>query len=141
MPLEIARTEASAVEAFYRSHEREALHAFYGFTVVRHEQTHVLCARDGEEMVGAATILIVASVAQVEWIAVAPERRRRGIGARLVESAAEAAAYYNCHKMAALVPHGGAAQHFFERCGFHEEAVLRQHAFKLDMAALRRFLQ
>ena len=90
--------------------------------------------------VGAATIRIAASLAHVERIVVAPEHRRRGIGRRLLDAAADAANYYNCHKMSALVPHRSAAQRFFEACGYREEAVLPQHTFKLDVAVLRKFL-
>ena len=39
-----------------------------------------------------------------------------------------------------MVPHGSAAQRFFEACGYDVEAVLPQHAFKLDMAVMRKFL-
>jgi hypothetical protein len=42
--------------------------------------------------------------------------------------------------MSVLVPHKSAAQTFFERCDYKEEAVLPQHTFKLDMAVLRKFL-
>jgi hypothetical protein len=42
--------------------------------------------------------------------------------------------------MTALVPHHSGAQRFFERCDYREEAVLPQHTFKLDMAAMRKFL-
>ncbi len=140
MPVEIARAAPEAVAAFYRQNEREALHAFYGFAVVWHEQAHVLAARDGTTLVGAATIRIAASLAHVERAVVVPQRRREGIGRGLLAAAADAANYYNCHKMTATVPHQSAAQAFFEACGYHEEAVLKQHAFKLDMAMLRKFL-
>jgi GNAT superfamily N-acetyltransferase len=95
---------------------------------------------DGETMLGAAQIRIAASLAAVERIVVLPEQRRRGIGRSLLQSAADVANYYNCHKMTALVPHHSAAQTFFERCDYRVEAVLPQHTFKLDMAAMRKFL-
>lgn len=140
MPVEIARVQPDAVEAFFRKTEREALKTFYDFSVVWHEQRHAFLATDGELTAGAALIRIAASLAHVEQVVVAADRRRLGIGRKLLNAAAETASYYNCHKMTALVPHGGAAQSFLEACGYREEAVLPQHTFKLDMAVLRKFL-
>jgi GNAT superfamily N-acetyltransferase len=140
LPVEIVRVQPEALMEFVRRTEREALKAFYGFSVIWHEQLHDFAAMDGGQVVGAARIRIAASLAQVDRIIVLPERRKEGIGRALLQSAADAANYYNCHKMAALVPHKSGAQTFFERCDYREEAVLPQHTFKLDMAAMRKFL-
>lgn len=140
MPVEIARVEPERVAAFVRRAEREALKTFYDFAVVWHEERHDVAAIDGEEIVGAAMIRIAASLAHVERIVVAPERRRQGLGRAMLDRCAEIANYYNCHKLTLMVPHGGGAQRFFEACGYRQEAVLPQHAFKLDMAVLRKFL-
>lgn len=140
MPVEIARVGSSDVSDFYRRLEREALRALYDFSVVWHEQVEDFAATDAGTIVAAATIRIAASLAHVERIVVAPERRRNGIGRGLLDAAADVANYYNCHKMSALVPHESAVQRFFEACGYREEAVLAQHTFKLDIAVLRKFL-
>ncbi len=125
---------------FVRRTEREALKTFYDFSVVWHEQTHDLAAMEGGDMVGVVRIRIAASLANVERIVVLPECRRGGVGRALLQHASEVANYYNCHKITALVPHHSGAQHFFEQCDYREEAVLPQHTFKLDMAAMRKFL-
>jgi GNAT superfamily N-acetyltransferase len=140
LPVEIARVRSGDVSPFYRAVEREALRALYDFSVVWHEQVQDFAAIDGDATVAAATIRIAASLAHVERIVVESQRRRSGIGRRLLDEAADVASYYNCHKMSALVPHGSAAQRFFEACGYREEAVLPQHTFKLDVAVLRKFL-
>lgn len=140
MPVEIARVQAEAIMDFVRRTEREALKTFYDFSVIWHEQEHGFAAMDGGEAVAIAQIRIAASLAHVERIVVLPARRRQGIGRALLQSASDVANYYNCHKMTALVPHHSAAQTFFERCEYREEAVLPQHTFKLDMAAMRKFL-
>jgi GNAT superfamily N-acetyltransferase len=140
LAIEILRVQPDAVAEFYRGAEREALKTFYGFSVIWHEQTHDFVARDGERVVGAATIRICASLGHVEKVAVAEDARRHGVGRRLLDAADDLAKYYNCHKMTVLVPHRSAAQEFFEACGYREEAVLPQHTFKLDMTALRKFL-
>jgi GNAT superfamily N-acetyltransferase len=140
LPVEIVRVTPEAVLEFVRRTEREALKAFYDFSVIWHEQTHDFAAMAGDDVVGVAQIRIAASLANVERVIVLPQWRRQGIGRELLQSAADAANYYNCHKMTALVPHRSAAQTFFERCDYREEAVLPQHTFKLDMAAMRKFL-
>ena len=140
MTAEITRVAPEALKEFLRTSEREALKAFYGFSVVWHEQSHGFAATRDGTLVGASCIRIAASLAHVESLVVVPGARRGGIGRALLDLAAETANYYNCHKMTVLVPHGSAAQMFFERCGYREEAVLPQHTFKLDMAVLRRFL-
>lgn len=140
MPVEVLAVQEDAIADFLRVHEREALATLYGFTTIWHEQRHDFAATDDGRTVGIASIAIAASLAHVLRVIVAPEHRGHGIGRALLEEAAARSNYYNCHKMSALVPHGGAAQTFFERCGYREEAVLRQHTFKLDMAMMRRFL-
>ena len=140
MPVEIVHVRPEAVMEFVRRTEREALKAFYDFSVIWHEQTHDFAAMEDAQVVGVVQIRIAASLAHVDRIVVLSEKRRQGIGRALLQSASDAANYYNCHKMTALVPHLGAAQRFFERCDYREEAVLPQHTFKLDMAAMRKFL-
>jgi ribosomal protein S18 acetylase RimI-like enzyme len=140
LPVEIVRVQPAEVAEFFRVTQREALKSLYDFNVIWHEQLHDIAAKDGEQIVGAAKVRIAASLCHVEALVVHPDRRRRGIGRRLLANAADLANYYNCHKMSVLVPHKSAAQRFFERCDYHEEAVLPQHTFKLDMAVLRQFL-
>jgi len=140
LAIEIARAQPEAVARFYRANEREGLRALYDFSVVWHEQVHDFAAVDDGLTIGAATIRIAASLAQVERIVVAAPHRRAGIGRQLLRASADAASYYNCHKMSAFVPRGSSAQRFFEACDYREEAVLPQHTFKLDVAVLRKFL-
>lgn len=140
MPVEIVRVQPQQVMEFVRRCEREALKTLYDFSVVWHEQCYDFAAMEEDDVVGVAAIRVAASLAHVDRAIVLPERRRKGIGRRLLESAADAAKYYNCHKLAALVPHHSAAQAFLEACGYRQEALLPQHTFKLDMAAMRKFL-
>jgi GNAT superfamily N-acetyltransferase len=140
LPVEIVHVQPEAVMEFVRRTEREALKTFYDFSVIWHEQQHDFAAMDGDEVIGIAQIRIAASLAHVDRIVVLPQRRRQGVGRALLQSASDVANYYNCHKMTTLVPHHSAAQTFFERCDYREEAVLPQHTFKLDMAAMRKFL-
>lgn len=140
MPVEIVHVQPQAVMEFVRRTEREALKTFYDFSVVWHEQEHNFAAMDGDEVIGAAQVRIAASLAHVDRIVVLSQRRRQGVGRALLQTASDVANYYNCHKMTTLVPHHSAAQTFFERCDYREEAVLPQHTFKLDMAAMRKFL-
>ena len=140
LPVEIVRVQPDAVKEFYVRGDREALKTLYGFSVVWHEQTHDLAARDGETIVGALTLRIAASLGHVDRVLVAPERRKGGIARLLLDEADDVAKYYNCHKMSVMVPHRSDAQRFLEACGYREEAVLPQHTFKLDMAVMRKFL-
>jgi len=140
LPRELARLRPGEADAFFASHEREALKTFYAFSVIWHEQTHDVAVMEDGAIAGALRLRIAASLGHVERAIVAPEHRRRGIGRALLADAADMANYYNCHKMTTMVPHRGAAQAFFEACGYKEEAVLPQHTFKLDVAVLRLFL-
>lgn len=140
MPVEIVHVQLDAVSEFVRRTEREALKTLYDFSVIWHEQHHDLAALDGGETVGVVQLGIAASLGHVERVIVLPEYRRQGIGRALLQAAADTANYYNCHKMTVMVPRKSAAQTFFERCDYREEAVLPQHTFKLDMAVLRKFL-
>ncbi len=140
MPVDIVHVQPDAVAEFVRRTEREALKTLYDFSVIWHEERHDLAAMDSQDVVGVVQLRIAASLAHVERIVVSPQRRRCGIGRALLAAASDTGNYYNCHKMSVLVPHRSAAQTFFERCGYRQEAVLAQHTFKLDIAALRKFL-
>ena len=128
------------MERFFTEHQRAFLKELYGFSVIWHEQTHDFAAVDAGTTHGALTIRIAASLAHVERIAVLPAHRYTGIGRALLASSEDVANYYNCHKMTLHVPAGSAAQEFFAACGYHQEALLPQHTFKLDVAVLRKFL-
>jgi ribosomal protein S18 acetylase RimI-like enzyme len=138
--VEIEVAKPGEVEEFWRATARESLSSLYDFLVIWHEQRHEIVARDEGRIVGALRLRIAASLATVETLTVAPERRRRGLGRGLTGRAEELANYYNCHKVSVMVPHESAAQRFFTACGYHVEAVLPQHTFKLDMAIVRKFL-
>ncbi len=128
-------------EAFRRAHQRDALSAAWGFRVVWHEQRHAIAALDGETVAGLLDLRIAASLAHVDALIVAPERRRNGLGRALLERAEVLANYYNCHKVVVEALAGGEAQAFFEACGYRVEAVLPQHTWKRDVAVMRKFVQ
>jgi GNAT superfamily N-acetyltransferase len=136
--IEVVTPERAA--PFWRANEREALRAFYDFTVVWYEQTHEFAATHEGRVAAALRLRIAASLAHVDALVVAPEYRRRGAGRALLARAEEAAKYYNCHKMTLLVPTRSKSLEFFKACDYHVEAVLAQHTFKIDMAVLRKFL-
>jgi len=138
--LEIGPVQPERTAAFRREHERDALSTLWKFRVIWHEQRHELAALDGDIVVAALGLRIAASLAHLDALIVAPDRRRHGIGRQLVARAEELANYYNCHKMTLEVPAGGYAQAFFAACGYTLEAVLPQHTFKLDVAIMRKFL-
>ena len=140
MPVEIVRVADDRVSAYFKSAEREARSTLWNFSVVWHEQSYDVAAMDGETIVGAARVRIAASLGNIEAVIVRPQDRRNGIGRRLLDSLEEISNYYNCHKMTIFVPHHSAAQTFLERCGYKEEAVLPQHTWKIDHAAMRKFL-
>ena len=134
------RVPLESLDAFYRANERMSLRAFYEFPVIWHEARYAFAVKDDDELIGAGTLKVAASLGEVERLVVAPQHRRRGIAAGIVAEMADVANYYNCHKMSVMVPHGRSAQRFFEACGYGVEAVLPQHTFKLDMAMMRKYL-
>ena len=138
--LEIDLVQPERTASFRREHEREALSTEWDFRIVWHEQRHELAATENERIVAVLGLRIAASLAHVDSLIVAPQRRRLGVGRRLLARAETVANYYNCHKMTLEAPAGRPAQHFFEACGYKTEAVLAQHTWKRDVAVLRKFL-
>ena len=138
--LEIALAHPGDADAFWRMHERARRSEQWGFKVVWHEQSHDVTASLEGAVVGALRIRIAASLAHVEGMYVLEPHRRAGIGRALLARGEDVANYYNCHKVSAGVLNGGAALTFFVACGYHVEAVLPQHTFKLDVSVLRKFL-
>jgi GNAT superfamily N-acetyltransferase len=138
--LEVVRPKPGELDAFWRTNDRDWRTDLWNFRVVWHEQLHDLAVRDGETTIGAVRVRIAASLAHVEALYVLPAYRKRGAGRTLLARTEELANYYNCHKVTAEVFHEHAAEAFFVRCGYHVEAVLPQHTFKLDVAIVRKFL-
>jgi GNAT superfamily N-acetyltransferase len=138
--VEIEAVRPERTEAFRREHEREALSTLWNFRVIWHEQRHELAATIGGAVVGVLGLRIAASLAHVESLIVAPERRGGGIGRALLTRAEEVANYYNCHKVTLEAPADFPARRFFEACGYKTEAILPQHTWKLDVAVMRKFL-
>jgi GNAT superfamily N-acetyltransferase len=140
MSLEIESAQPGEADPFWAAHDRDWRSELWNFRVVWHEQTHDVLARAGETIAGALRLHVAASLGTIAALYVLPDRRRRGIGRSLLARAEELANYYNCHKMTVAVLREHDAQRFFTACGYHLEAVLPQHTFKLDVAVLRKFL-
>lgn len=136
--IEDVRPERTA--AFRAAHEREALSTLWNFRVVWHEQHHEIAATRDGEILGVLRLRIAASLAHVDSFFVAADERGRGIGRAMLARAENVANYYNCHKVTLEVPADLPARAFFEACGYHVEAVLPQHTWKLDVAIMRKFL-
>ena len=139
-PVEIVRVHDDRLENFFKSARREALNTLWGFNIVGYEQAYNVAALDDERVIGALRMRVSENLGHIEEIIVLPGARRQGIGRRLLETATEIGSYNNCHKLSVQAPHRSEAQAFFERCGFREEAVLPQHAWKKDVVVLRKFL-
>ena len=137
---EIAVAAPGDADTFWRLNERVWRSEMWAFKVVWHAQSHEFIARVDGEIVGALRTTIAASLAHVDALFVREPDRRAGIGRALLTRCEEVANYYNAHKMTVGVLHRSPVQRFFEACGYHEEAVLPQHTFKLDVAMLRKFL-
>lgn len=138
--LEIAVAKPGDAAGFWQANDRTWRSELWDFKVVWHEQTHDITATLAGVIVGALNVRIAASLAHVEALYVLPEQRRNGIGRGLLARCEEIANYYNCHKVSAAVLNAGSALRFFSGSGYHVEAVLPQHTFKLDVAMVRKFL-
>lgn len=138
--LEIAVAKPGAADGFWQTHDRAWRSEAWNFKVVWHEQTHDVTASVDGVVVAALRTRIAASLAHVAALYVLPAHRRAGIGRALLARCEELANYYNCHKVSVAVHNGSPVLTFFEACGYHVEAILPQHTFKLDVAMVRKFL-
>jgi GNAT superfamily N-acetyltransferase len=138
--LEIEIAKPGAADAFWRTNDRAWRSELWAFKVVWVEQTSDIVATVDGAIIAAVRTRIAASLAHVEALYVEPAHRRRGIGRALLERCEQIANYYNCHKVSAGVLNESEALRFFLACGYHVEAVLPQHTFKLDVAMVRKFL-
>jgi GNAT superfamily N-acetyltransferase len=137
---EIEDVQPERTRSFRREHEREALSTQWNFRVIWHEQQHEIAATHAGQIVGVLALRIAASLAHVDSLLVVQDERRRGVGRALLERAEIVANYYNCHKVTIEAPADLPARTFFEACGYHVEAILPQHTWKLDVAIMRKFL-
>jgi GNAT superfamily N-acetyltransferase len=140
MSLEIEVAKPGDADAFWKSYDRAWRSELWAFKVVWHEQSCDVVARVDGAIAGALHARIAASLAHVEALYVEPPYRRHGIGRALLERCEQIGNYYNCHKVSAAVLDASDALRFFTACGYHVEAVLPQHTFKLDVAMVRKFL-
>jgi GNAT superfamily N-acetyltransferase len=137
---EIAVAKPGDASAFWHTNDRAWRSEAWAFKVVWHEQTHDITATVDGAIVGALNLRIAASLAHVEALYVVPDQRGKGAGRALLARGEEIANYYNCHKVSAAVMNDSPALRFFLGSGYHTEAVLPQHTFKLDVAMVRKFL-
>lgn len=92
------------------------------------EMRHLVVAVDGDQVVGFAVLSAVADVADLHRVAVASDRRHRGIGAALVESVTTEAQRRGCERMLLEVEAtNGSAIALYERLGFVE--IARRDAY------------
>ena len=138
--LEIAVAKPGDANAFWNTNDRAWRTEVWAFKVIWHEQSHDITATVDGEIVGALNVRIAASLAHVEALNELPAQRGNGIGRALVARCEEIANYYNCHKVSVAVMNASPALKFFLDSGYHLEAVLPQHTFKLDVAMVRKFL-
>jgi GNAT superfamily N-acetyltransferase len=138
--LEIAIAKPGAADAFWGANDRAARSEVWAFKVIWHEQRHDIVATVEGDIVGAIRTTIAASLAHVDALYVLPAQRRHGIGRALLARCEDLANYYNCHKVSIAVQNGSPALQFLAACGYHVEAILPQHTFKLDVAMVRKFL-
>ena len=138
--LEIAVAKPGEATAFWHANDRAWRSEVWAFKVVWHEQTHDITATVDGAIVGALNVRIAASLAHVEALYVLPGHRGNGTGRALLARCEEIANYYNCHKVSVAVLNASPALQFFLGSGYHLEAVLPQHTFKLDVAMVRKFL-
>jgi GNAT superfamily N-acetyltransferase len=138
--LEIAVAKPGEAAEFWKTNDRAWRSEVWAFKVVWHEQTHDITATVDGTIVGALHVRIAASLAHVEGLYVLPAHRGNGIGRALLARCEEIANYYNCHKVSVGVMNASPALRFFLDSGYHLEAVLPQHTFKLDVAMVRKFL-
>jgi GNAT superfamily N-acetyltransferase len=138
--LEIKIAKPGEASPFWQTNDRAMRTEVWAFKVIWHEQTHDITAVSGGEIVGALHLRIAASLAHIEALYVLPAHRGKGIGRALLARSEEISNYYNCHKMTAGVMNASPALKFFAGSGYHVEAILPQHTFKLDVAMVRKFL-
>jgi len=138
--LEIAVAKPGEATGFWHANDRAARSEVWAFKVVWHEQSHDITATVDGAIVGALKVRIAASLAHVEALYVLPAQRGSGVGRALLARCEEVANYYNCHKVSAAVMNASPALKFFLGSGYHLEAILPQHTFKLDVAMVRKFL-
>jgi GNAT superfamily N-acetyltransferase len=138
--LEIAVANPGEAADFWKTNDRAWRTEAWAFKVVWHEQTHDITATIDGTIAGALNVRIAASLAHVEALYVLPAHRGNGIGRALLARCEEIANYYNCHKVSVAVMNASPALRFFLDSGYHVEAVLPQHTFKLDVAMVRKFL-
>jgi GNAT superfamily N-acetyltransferase len=138
--LEIAVAKPGDATPFWQANDRAWRGEVWAFKVVWHEQTHDITASVDGAMVGALNVRIAASLAHVEALYVLPGHRGTGIGRALLARCEDISKYYNCHKVSVAVMNASPALKFFLDSGYHLEAVLPQHTFKLDVAMVRKFL-
>lgn len=85
------------------------------------ETRAVLVATSGTELVGYATLIVVAEVADVQRIAVAAAAQRQGLGTSLLEALVDRAVDAGCERVLLEVSvRNDAAVALYRGLGFHE---------------------
>lgn len=134
--LAIAREAYETVNAFTQQHW-PAHNRDHG--VLWEAESYGLLAREGDEIVGGATIQVVGGAAFLEQLVVAYGRKGNGIGSALLRAFEDLAVELGCHVME-LETAEYQARGFYEKHGFHVAGVKRASRFRVNWYLMQKHL-
>lgn len=100
----------------------------------------ILAIKDGE-MVGIVLGQVLGGVGRIDWMAVAPERHRQGIGRKLMTAVEEQMHGRGCHKMTLFAFNSYLpALGLYLKWGMVPEATLKEHLWGDDYVVMSKWL-
>jgi len=101
----------------------------------------ILAIKDGE-IVGIALGQVLGGVGRIDWMAVAPERHRQGVGKKLMAAVERQMYGRGCHKMTLYVFNSYMpALGLYLNWGMVPEATLKEHLWGDDYVVMSKWLE
>jgi ribosomal-protein-alanine N-acetyltransferase len=106
------------------------------------ESRHIMVAVDGAEVVGYASLMYVAELADLQRIAVRKDHRRQGLASELLQAVLDAAVARACQKtLLEVAADNQPALALYERFGFRRISTRkRYYAGKVDAVVLEKLM-
>lgn len=112
----------------------------YGRAVDWNDKGFIFKAEENGEIVGTISGEHTSGVVYVDYIIVAQDKRKRGIGKLLMDKVEEFARSFNAHKLHLMTGKDWKANEFYKSLGFKKIADLPFHHFKKDFVIYEKFL-
>ncbi|MFC1625962.1 GNAT family N-acetyltransferase [Patescibacteria group bacterium] len=138
--IKISKSTDKEVRKFGRAEWPIANVEHYGKSVDYNKKNFVFKATDDGEIVGSIKGSHESGVLYINYLIVANNKKKQGIGRHLIEEMEKVGKKLKAHKVQLITGKDFEAAKFYEALGYKKIAILPKHHFKKDFAVYEKFI-